>query len=177
MGAPHEPNRRIRSPRVWLGLAFLGVWLYMLSQLFRIYPAPVANAFALTTAEAQEALAITSGLGQIILFAGLVAALWRANRAAGLSGSSVRGLLFGAAGVGVLLAFEIALFADWVRIVADPVKLMVRAPSLDIGVLVGSALVFAGLASLGLGLAQATGLFAPKASARTRTPSVPEETG
>jgi len=54
---------------------------------------------------------------------------------------------------------------------------MVRAPSLDIGVLVGSALVFAGLASLGLGLAQATGLFAPKAPARSRTPSVSEETG
>ncbi len=177
MGVPHVPNRRIRSPRVWLGLAFLGLWLYMLSQLFRIYPAPVTDAFALTTAEAQEALAITSGLGQIILFSGLVAALWRANRAAGLSGSGVRGLFFGAAGVGVLLSFEIALLADWVRIVVDPVNLMARAPALDIGVLLGSALVFAGLASLGVGLAQATGLFAPKAPAQSRIPSIPEETG
>src|SRR2546427_11217013 len=108
MGAPHEPNRRIRSPRVWLGLAFLGVWLYMLSQLFRIYPAPVANAFALTIAEAQEALAITSGLGQIILFAGLVAAPWRANPAVRPSRASRRGLPLGWAGGGGPVVIPIA---------------------------------------------------------------------
>jgi hypothetical protein len=147
----------------------------LLSQLFRIYPAPVTEAFALTTSESQEALAITSGLGQITFFSGLVAALWRANRAAGLSGSGIRGLAFGAAGVGTLALFEIALFADWVRIIVDPVKLMAHSPVLDIGILLGSALVFASLASLGVGLAQATGLFAPRAGP-VPIPSRPEET-
>lgn len=175
MGAPHVKDRRIRSPRLWLGLAFVGVWLYLLSQFFRIYPAPVTDAFALNTAEAQEALAITSGLSQIILFSGLVAALWRANRAAGLSGSGIRGLVFGVAGLGILSLFELALLADWVRVAVDPVNVMARTPALDIGILAGSALVFAGLASLGVGLAQATGLFAPRAG-RVRVPSRPEET-
>src|SRR2546429_7334392 len=71
--------RRIRSPRGWLDLAFLAVWLYMISQLLRIFPAGTADAFGLTISETRQVLAITSGLGQIGLFAGLVAALWRAN--------------------------------------------------------------------------------------------------
>src|SRR5438046_10333999 len=94
--------RRIRSPRGWLGLAFLAVWLYLISQLLRIFPAGTADAFGLTVPEARQVLAITSGLGQIGLFAGLVAALWRADLAAGVceNGVSELGLAFG--GVGML---------------------------------------------------------------------------
>src|SRR2546429_7124833 len=82
--------RRIRSPRGWLGLAFLAVWLYMISQLLRIFPVGTADAFSLTISETRQVLAITSGLGQIGLFAGLVAALWRAHLAAAASDTRLR---------------------------------------------------------------------------------------
>src|SRR5438034_519368 len=122
--------RRIRSPRGWLGLAFLAVWLYLISQLLRIFPAGTADAFGLTVPEARQVLAITSGLGQIGLFAGLVAALWRANLAAGVSDTGIRGLGLGLAGVGMLTLFEIALFVDWIR-VASPLTDLTRSPALD----------------------------------------------
>ncbi|MGI0150075.1 MAG: hypothetical protein ACREDF_11170, partial [Thermoplasmata archaeon] len=117
---------RIRSARGWLRLAFLGVWLYLISQLLRIYPDGIASAFDLTIAEARQALSITSGLGQIVLFAGLVTALWRANIAVGVSGSGVRGLAFGAAGVGILMFLEAALFLDWIGMELSSASLVVR---------------------------------------------------
>src|SRR5207244_8150064 len=97
------PARRIPPPRGWLGLAFLAVWLYLISQLLRIFPNGTADAFDLSIPEARQVLAITSGLGQIVLFAGLTAALWRANLAAGVSGSRIRGLGLGVAGSGCSL--------------------------------------------------------------------------
>src|SRR5438445_12023437 len=106
--------RRIPPPRGWLGLAFLAVWLYLISQLLRIFPNGTADAFDHSIAEARQVLAITSGLGQIVLFAGLTAALWRANLAPGVSGSRVRGLALGGAGILLLSLFEIALFFDWI---------------------------------------------------------------
>src|SRR5438067_366389 len=132
--------RRIRSPRGWLGLAFLAVWLYLISQLLRIFPAGTADAFGLTVPEARQVLAITSGLGQIGLFAGLVAALWRANLAAGVSDTGIRGLGLGLAGVGMLSLFEIALFVDWVRI-ASPLTELTQSPALDAGIITGVAVV------------------------------------
>ena len=159
--------RRIRSPRGWLGLAFLAVWLYLISQLLRIFPAGTADAFGLTVPEARQVLAITSGLGQIGLFAGLVAALWRANLAAGVSDTGIRGLGLGLAGVGMLTLFEIALFVDWIR-VASPFTDLTRSPALDAGIITGTAVVFAGLASLGVGLARAVDLFG-----RSRAAAVP----
>ena len=158
MSAAPVATRRITPPRGWLGLAFLAVWLYLISQMLRIFPSGTADAFDLTIPEARQVLAITSGLGQIGLFAGLVAALWRANLAAGLRGSGVRGLGFGAAGVGILSLFEIALFSDWIRI-TSPLSDLARSPALDAGFIAGTALVFAGLASLGVGLAKAVDLF------------------
>lgn len=159
MTADRTAVRPIRSARGWLGLAFLGVWLYLISQLLRIYPGGTASAFDLTIPETREVLAITSGLGQIVLFAGLVTALWRANLATGLSGSGVRGLAFGAAGVGVLVFLDGALFLDWIGMEVGPVVLLARTTALDAGTIAGTALVFAGLASLGFGLSQAIDLF------------------
>src|SRR5437867_12183326 len=92
------PARRICPPRGWLGLAFLAVWLYLISQLLRIFPSRTADAFDLSIPEARQVLAITSGLGQIVLFAGLTAALWRANLAARVSGSRIRRIVLGHAG-------------------------------------------------------------------------------
>ena len=168
---------RIRSARGWLGLAFLGVWLYLISQLLRIYPNGTAGAFDLTIPEAQQLLAITSGLGQIVLFAGLVTALWRAHLATGLSGSGVRGLAFGAAGVGTLLFLEAALVLDWIGLELSPVSMLARTTALDAGIIAGTALVFAGLASLGFGLSQAIDPFGR--AEREVPPSVSgaEETG
>src|SRR5438093_8286271 len=94
--------RRIRSPRGWLGLAFLAVWLYMISQLLRIFPVGTADAFSLTISETRQVLAITSGLGQIGLFAGLVAPLCRANLAAVVSHTAILRVGLGLAGVGML---------------------------------------------------------------------------
>src|SRR5947199_6661177 len=108
--------RRIRSPRGWLGLAFLAVWLYLISQLLRIFPSGTADAFGLTVPEARQVLAITSGLGQIGLFAGLVAALWRANLAAGVSATGSRALGLGRAGGGVLTRFGVRLFVRSLRV-------------------------------------------------------------
>jgi len=171
------PIPRIRSPRGWLGLAFLGVWLYLISQMLRIFPTGTAGMFDLTISETQEVLAITSGLGQIVLFAGLVSALWRANLAAGLSGSGIRGLAFGAAGVAILTFLEVALLLDWLGLALSPMDLFARSAALDAGVIVGTALVFAGLASLGVGLSQALDLFGR--TERDVPPSVAgrEETG
>jgi len=177
MTSPRAPTRRIRSPRGWLGLAFLAVWLYLISQLLRIFPEGTARAFDLTVPEAGQVLAITSGLGQIVLFAGLVAALWRANLAAGVSASGLRGIVSGTVGVGILGLFEVALFLDWIGFVLYPLNELARSPALDAGFIAGTALVFAGLASLGIGVAQALDLFGrrsaevPASGAATEEPS------
>ena len=176
MRSAQVPYSGVRSPRGWLFLAFLGVWLYLVSQLLRIYPERVADAFVLTVLDVKEVLAIISGLGQILFFAGLVAALWRANLAAGLSGSGVRGLVFGAAGVGILTLFEAALFLDWVGVSLSPANALIQTPALDAGVIAGTALAFAGLASLVFGLAQATDLFGRTAPEVPEAASRPEET-
>jgi hypothetical protein len=177
MTTPPVAARRIPPPRGWLGLAFLAVWLYLVSQLLRIFPSGVAQAFDLTIPEAGQVLAITSGLGQIVLFCGLTAALWRANLAAGVSRSRLRGLALGAAGVLVLIAFEIALFFDWMGISFGRLSDFSRSPLLDAGIIAGTALVFAGLASLGIGLARAVNLFGRTQAPGPAAPVRSEEMG
>ena len=171
------PARRIPPPRGWLGLAFLAVWLYLISQLLRIFPNGTADAFDLSIPETRQVLAITSGLGQIVLFAGLTAALWRANLAAGVSGSRIRGLGLGVAGVGLLSLFEIALFFDWIGFFVSPFNELSHSPALDAGIIAGTALVFAGLASLGVGLARAVDLFGRAQAAVPEAPVRSEEPG
>src|SRR5256886_6268570 len=117
---PPVTARGIRPPRGWLGLAFLAVWLYLISQLLRIFPTGTADAFDLSIPEARQVLAITSGLGQIVLFAGLTAALWRANLAAGDSGSRIRGLALGGAGIALLSLFVVGPFFNAVATLRDP---------------------------------------------------------
>src|SRR2546428_12293513 len=98
----------LQSPRGWLFLAFLGVWLYLASQLLRLYPARVAEIVVLPISEVKELLALTSGLGQLLFFGGLVAALWRADPPAGPSSARIRGLPFGGAGGGTPAGAEVA---------------------------------------------------------------------
>ncbi|MGQ0797886.1 MAG: hypothetical protein ACT4OI_08515 [Methanobacteriota archaeon] len=156
-----------RSPRGWLFLAFLGVWVYLISQVLKVYNAVVADMTALSPGDVLSLLAITSGLGSVLVFAGLVSALWRANLAAGLSGAGVRGLVLGASGVGVLLVFAIALVLAFLGFGGEFVAALTRVR--DIGDVLGTALAFAGLASLGVGLAHATSLF--RRPARVPRPS------
>src|SRR2546422_11715445 len=159
MGSPRIARSGLRSPRGWLFLAFLGVWLYLASQLLRLYPARVADVVVLPVSEVREILALSAGLGQLLFFGGLVAALWRANLAAGVSDAGIRGLAFGVAGVGLLGVFEFALFLDWLGAAFNPMALFARTPVLATGVIAGTAVAFAGPASLLVGLRQSTGLF------------------
>ena len=184
MSLARAPVPGVRSPQGWLGLAFGGIWLYLLSQLLRIFPGGVASAFDLTVSEAFQVLAITSGLGQVVLFTGLTSALWRANRAAGLSRFSVRGLALGAAGIVVFSLVEIALFLQWIGRSVALLDVLAGTPVLDAGAIAGTALVFAGLASLGIGLSRSIDLFgraqreaarAQREAARVTAPK-PEET-
>src|SRR2546427_6470518 len=115
MASPRIGRPGLRSPRGWLFLAFLGVWLYLASQLLRLYPARVAEIVVLPVLEVREVLALTSGFGQLPFFGGLVAALWRANLAAGASSAGIRGLAFGVAGGGPPRVVGVAPFLRLVR--------------------------------------------------------------
>ncbi|OGS47765.1 MAG: hypothetical protein A3K66_04655 [Euryarchaeota archaeon RBG_16_67_27] len=158
MGGPLSYDD-VPPPRVWLAFAFLGVWLYLISQILRGYPTAVSGATGLDPYVAFQVLAATSGLGSIMVLSGLVAALWRSNLAAGLSPSGVRGLVLGAAGVGVLVLFEIATILRLLGLEEDALTSLVRAQA--VGDVLGTALAFAGLAFLAVGLTHAVGLFRP----------------
>jgi hypothetical protein len=148
-------------------LAFLGVWLYFIAKIMQLYPERIAESAGVSEGDALQLLAIVAGLASILFFAGLVAALWRANLAAGLSGSSVRGLVFGSAGVGVLVVFEVARLLEWFGLRVDALHSLLLA--VDIGDIAGNALAFAGLAFLGVGLAEAAGIFGRPAPEPSRT--------
>src|SRR2546428_1760239 len=120
----------LRSPRGWLFLAFLGVWLYLVSQLLRLYPARVAEIVVLPVLEVREVLALTSGFGQLLFFGGLVAALWRANLAAGASSAGIRGLAFGVAGGGAPGGGGIALFLRLPGAAGNPIRGVAETPAL-----------------------------------------------
>jgi len=177
MASPRIGRPGLRSPRGWLFLAFLGVWLYLASQLLRLYPARVAEIVVLPVLEVREVLALTSGLGQLLFFGGLVAALWRANLAAGASSAGIRGLAFGVAGVGTLGVMEFALFLDWLGAPVNPIGVLAQTPVLDTGVIAGTALAFAGLASLVVGFAQSTDLFGRRERMVPAHATRKEETG
>src|SRR2546426_5008499 len=142
MGSPRIGRTGLRSPRAWLFLAFLGVSLYLTSQLLRLYPARVAEIVALPAAEVKEILALASGLGQLLFFCGLVAALWRANLAAGASNAGIRGLAFGVAGGGTLGVFEFALFLDLLRAGVNSIGMLAQRPGLDTRGIAGTAPAF-----------------------------------
>lgn len=148
----------VPPPRAWLLTAFLGVWVYLVAQLLRGYSLWVSDALGMSRPDAEQLLGFLAGLGSILVMAGLTAALWRANLAAGLSHAGVRGLVLGAAGVGVLLLFEVADLLGLFGVEPDSVAALLRARS--VGDILGTSLAFAGLASLVVGLSHATGLFA-----------------
>src|SRR3989449_7319704 len=135
MASPRIGRSGLRSPRGWLFLAFLGVWLYLASQLLRLYPARVAEIVVLPVSEVREVLALTSGLGQLLFFGGLVAALWRANLAAGASSAGIRGLAFGVAGGGPPRGVGVARFLGWRGAAVNARGVLAQTPVLDTGVI------------------------------------------
>src|SRR3989454_4341893 len=122
MASPRIGRPGLRSPRGWLFLAFIGVWLYLASQLLRLYPARVAEIVVLPVLEVREVLALTSGLGQLLFFGGLVAALWRANLAAGASSAGIRGLAFGVAGGGAPRGMGFTRLLDLFAVPGKPIR-------------------------------------------------------
>ncbi len=170
MGSARVGLGGVRAPRGWLGLAFLGVWLYFLSQLSQLYREAFAAAAGISMPDATDVLRLTSNLGQILFLAGVGAALWRANLAAGLSSSGVSGLVIASAGVGVLVLFEVVLFLAWFGLVTGPVAALGDAYA--VGSITGVALGLGGIAYLGVGLSQAVGLFGRREdeAAAPRTP-------
>ncbi len=165
---------RIRAPLGWLGVAFLGIWTYFLAQLFQVYASSFATAANLSLADANDVLRILSNLGQVLFLSGVIAAFWRANLAAGLSSPGVRGLVLGSAGVGVLVLFEVGLLFAWFRVTAAPIRAFIEAYA--VGNIVGVALGLAGVASLGVGLSHAVGLFG-RAEEERRAAAGSEKTG
>jgi hypothetical protein len=160
----------VPAPRGWLFLAFLGVLVYLVSQLLQAYAFGFAEWSGLAAAEVLRILGVTSGLGSLLVLSGLITALWRANLAAGLSPAGVRGLVLGASGVGVLGLFEFALLLELIGAGDPSIRAFVQAQ--PIGGAFGNALALAGLASLAVGLGRATSLFGrPEAEPRPgRTP-------
>ncbi len=168
MGSARVGLGGVRAPRGWLGLAFLGVWLYFLSQLLQFYREAFAAAAGISVPDATDVLRLTSNLGQIVFLAGVGAALWRANLAAGLSSSGVSGLVIASAGVGVLVLFEVVLFLAWFGL-TGPIAALGDAYA--VGSIMGVALGLGGIAYLGVGLSQAVGLFGRREDeAAPRTP-------
>ena len=174
MASPQVAYPGLRSPRGWLAVAFLGVVLYLVSQVFRLYPEWIASVTGSTVGAVRQVLGVTAGLGSILFLSGLVAALWRANLAAGLSPAGVAGLALGAAGIGVLFLFEIARVLDWIRVTVSQVRDLLNAA--EVGDIIGNAFAFAGLAFLGVGLAQAAGLFGRPEEELPRAAASAEET-
>src|SRR2546422_2892104 len=128
MSSPRIGRTGLRSPRGWLFVAFLGVSLYLASQLLRLYPARVAEIVVLPAAEVKEILALASGLGQLLFFGGLVAALWRANLAAGVSNAGIPGLAFRLAGGRTPGVVEVAPFPRWLRAGVNPTGVVGATP-------------------------------------------------
>lgn len=162
--APQLAFDDVPPPRGWLLVSFLGVWLYLIAQILQIYVDRVAAAVALPASEVLDTLGVLSVLGSIFVLSGLVTALWRANLAAGLSPAGVRGLVLGAAGVGVLVLFDLALVLNLIGVGGQAVRALIDAQAV-LNVF-GNALSLAGLASLAVGLAHAASLFGrPEAEA------------
>ncbi len=147
----------VRSPRGWAGLAFLGVIVYGASKLMESYPDQASRLMRVSTSTLGTYLPIAAIAGTILLFAGLVAALWRVNRAAGWTAAGAAGATLGTLGVVVLLGEALAL-------VVGQLALRVALPaawvdSVALEDLAGTFLAFAGLVGLGWGLTHAGGLY------------------
>ncbi len=140
-----------------MGLAFFGAILYGASKLMELYPDQASHLIPLSPATLGMDLPLAAIAGTVLFFAGLVAALWRTNRAAGWTAAAATGATLGTVGVVLLLGEALA-------VVVNSLTLRVPLPaawmnSVALEDLAGTFLGFAGLAALGMGLAHASHLF------------------
>lgn len=153
---PMASGEPVRPPRAWVGLAFSGAFLYGGSKLMEFYPKQASHMTTFSTSTLATYLPLTAIAGTILFFAGLVAALWRANRAAGRTGAAAAGVTLGTLGVLVFLGEAVALLVNQLSLpVAIPAPWL---GSVAIEDLVGTFLASVGLAGLAWGLARAAGL-------------------
>jgi len=149
-----------KAPTGWLVIAFLGIGVYLATWVIQLFfLQTVADFLGLTLVGLAGYLSIASGLGSLLILSGLIAALWRANVAAGLSGASGLGLALGIAGVGILFAFEVALVLDFFDLEKGLSATLLNVRRAFSGDALGNVLAFAGLAALAVGLARAVRLF------------------
>lgn len=140
-----------------MGLSFFGVIVYGASKLMEFYPDQASRLIHLSPATLGTYLPLTAIAGTVLFFAGLVAALWRANRAAGWSAAGAMGATLGTAGVVVLLGEGLALVVSQLALRVPLPAVWMNSVALED--FAGTVLAFAGLAGLGMGLAHASGLF------------------
>lgn len=164
----------VTAPRGWLRLALFGAFVYLASKLMAFYPDAASRATGVSAPALVSFLPVVAGAGLVLFLWGLVAAFWRLNRAAGHSGTGVAGLVAGALGV-IVLAALVLLDLGTAFSISDPVVTALRERE-ALATLIGTFLAFAGLATLGLGLARAGGLFGAPSRSPSRSPSGTPET-
>lgn len=150
MGSARLATSHVAVRQRWLGLSFLGIWVYLAAQLSQLYPTHFADGVGLSATDANLLLRIMSNLGQALFFAGIIATLSRANRRAGISRTGIRGLVAGWAGIGVLGLLESFLLLQWFEIPLG--SFAVLAEYFQVGSVLGVGLGLAGIASLAVGL-------------------------
>jgi len=150
MGSGRFAASHVAVRQRWLGLSFLGIWVYLAAQLSQLYPTSFADGVGLSATDADLVLRIMSNLGQVFFFAGIVATLSRANRRAGVSRAGIRGLVAGSAGIGVLALIESFLLLQWFEV---PLSSLAQvAEYYQVVSVLGVGLALAGIASLAVGL-------------------------
>jgi hypothetical protein len=154
VSAAPEP---VHAPRGWLRLALFGAFVYLASKLMEFYPSAASQATTISLANLTPLLPVIAGAGLVLFLCGLVAAFWRLNRAVGHTHAGVAGLVAGAVGVTVLAGL---VLMDLVMALGLPVPLLEALASREgLTDLVGTFFAFVGLATLGIGMAHARGLF------------------
>lgn len=141
----------IRPPYASLVLAFLGILGYVAGEVAALDPTRVSQLTHLSSGTLQSGVPLLVAGATAIAFAGLLGALWWANRATGRGTAAWSGLALGGLGVLTLLLAGDAL----------PFLLLNRpwlVPALvagdgTLGTVLGTILAFLGLALLCAGLA------------------------
>jgi hypothetical protein len=163
MSAATSPEP-VTAPRGWLRLALFGAFVYLASKLMEFYPTAASQATGISPTNLGSYLPVLAGAGLVLFLCGLVAAFWRLNRAVGHTHAGVVGLVAGAVGVFVLAGLVVL---DLAMALGLPIPLLAALGSRQaLTDLVGTFFAFVGLATLGVGLVHARGLFQPAPAPR-----------
>ncbi len=147
---PDDPPDPPRRPYAWLVLAVLGALGYVGSRLLLLDPARAQAITREPSTLLQTDLPVIASAGLVLLFLGLLGALWRARRIRGPTRSGRAGVAVGALGALVLAFSTVALPVVLQESPGSvpPVLADAGAPA----ALAGTAFVFLGLVCLAAGL-------------------------